>query len=375
MRSINVGLIGYGFMGKVHSNAYRQVKAFFDGRVEPRMKILCGRTAEAVKKAAGRYGWEESCTDWREVISRNDVDLIDISTPGDSHHPIALAAAEAGKVVLCEKPLANTLPQAEEMFRAVTRAGVLHMICHNYRKVPAVVLARRLIADGRLGRIYHFRGTYLQDWLVAPEYPRVWRLDKDQAGSGTLGDILSHSLDLARYLVGEINEVSGSLETFIRQRPLPDRPHERAPVTVDDAAAALVRFANGATGTLEASRLASGRKAYNRFEINGSRGSIVFNLERLNELEVFFNDDPAGTQGFRTILVSENEHPFFQAWWPPGHIIGWEHTFTHLIWELMEAIADDRLPRPNFEDGLRNQRVLDAIERSARDGVWRRIPS
>ena len=375
MRSINVGLIGYGFMGKVHSNAYRQVKAFFDGRVEPRMKILCGRTAEAVKKAAGRYGWEESCTDWREVISRNDVDLIDISTPGDSHHPIALAAAEAGKVVLCEKPLANTLPQAEEMFRAVTRAGVLHMICHNYRKVPAVVLARRLIADGRLGRIYHFRGTYLQDWLVAPEYPRVWRLDKNQAGSGTLGDILSHSLDLARYLVGEINEVSGSLETFIRQRPLPDRPHERAPVTVDDAAAALVRFANGATGTLEASRLASGRKAYNRFEINGSLGSIVFNLERLNELEVFFNDDPAGTQGFRTILVSENEHPFFQAWWPPGHIIGWEHTFTHLIWELMEAIADDRLPRPNFEDGLRNQRVLDAIERSARDGVWRRIPS
>ncbi len=375
MRSINVGLIGYGFMGKVHSNAYRQVKAFFDGRVEPRMKILCGRTAEAVKKAAGRYGWEESCTDWREVISRNDVDLIDISTPGDSHHPIALAAAEAGKVVLCEKPLANTLPQAEEMFRAVTRAGVLHMICHNYRKVPAVVLARRLIADGRLGRIYHFRGTYLQDWLVAPEYPRVWRLDKNQAGSGTLGDILSHSLDLARYLVGEINEVSGSLETFIRQRPLPDRPHERAPVTVDDAAAALVRFANGATGTLEASRLASGRKAYNRFEINGSLGSLVFNLERLNELEVFFNDDPAGTQGFRTILVSENEHPFFQAWWPPGHIIGWEHTFTHLIWELMEAIADDRLPRPNFEDGLRNQRVLDAIERSARDGVWRRIPS
>ena len=375
MRSINVGLIGYGFMGKVHSNAYRQVKAFFDGRVEPRMKILCGRTAEAVKKAAGRYGWEESCTDWREVISRNDVDLIDISTPGDSHHPIALAAAEAGKVVLCEKPLANTLPQAEEMFRAVTRAGVLHMICHNYRKVPAVVLARRLIADGRLGRIYHFRGTYLQDWLVAPEYPRVWRLDKNQAGSGTLGDILSHSLDLARYLVGEINEVSGSLETFIRQRPLPDRPHERAPVTVDDAAAALVRFANGATGTLEASRLASGRKAYNRFEINGSLGSIVFNLERLNELEVFFNDDPAGTQGFRTILVSENEHPFFQAWWPPGHIIGWEHTFTHLIWELMEAIADDRLPQPNFEDGLRNQRVLDAIERSARDGVWRRIPS
>ena len=375
MTGINVGLIGYGFMGKAHSNAYRQVKAFFGGRVQPRMKVLCGRTAKAVKEAADRYGWEESCTDWRKVVSRPDIDLIDIATPGDSHHPIALAAAEAGKVVLCEKPLANTLRQAEEMFQAVTRAGVLHMICHNYRKVPAVVLARRLIADGRLGEIYHFRGTYLQDWLVAPDFPRAWRLDRNQAGSGALGDILSHSLDLARYLVGEISEVAGSLETFIRHRPLPDRPDERAPVTVDDAAAALVRFANGATGTLEASRLASGRKAYNRFEINGSRGSVVFNLERLNELEVYFNDDPAATQGFRTILVSESEHPFFRAWWPPGHIIGWEHTFTHLIWELMEAIADDRLPQPNFEDGVRNQRVLDAIERSARDGTRRRVPS
>lgn len=369
-KTVNVALIGYAFMGRAHSNAYRQVKAFFDGRAEPRMKVICGRDASKVQAAAAKYGWEEHATDWRKVVERKDVDLVDVSTPGDTHCPIVLGAAQAGKAVLCEKPLANTLSEAEKMFQAVRRAKVLHMICHNYRKTPAIVLARKLIEEGRLGEIHHFRGTYLQDWIVDPQFPLVWRLKKSKAGSGALGDILSHSLDLARFLVGEVSQVCGDLKTFVKKRPLPDQPEKMGKVTVDDAALALLRFKSGAVGTIEATRFAAGRKNYNRLEINGSRGSIAFNLERLNELQVYLSDDPAGMQGFRTINVTEPVHPFVSAWWPPGHIIGYEHTFTHLIYELMEAIADDRLPSPNFEDGLINQRVLDAIERSAKTGQW-----
>lgn len=372
-RTVNVAMIGYAFMGKAHSNAYRQVCAFFDLRVKPRMKVICGRNADHVKAAAERYGWDEHATDWRKVVERKDIDVVDICTPGDSHHSIALAAAAARKVVFCEKPLANNVQQAQAMYQAVKKAGVIHMICHNYRKAPAVVLAKQLIEQGRLGTLYHFRGTYLQDWIVDPNFPLVWRLDKKKAGSGALGDIASHSLDLARYLVGEITEVSGALQTFIKERPLPGQPDKRGKVTVDDASAAVVRFANGALGTIEASRFATGRKNYNRFEINGSRGSVVFNLERLNELEVYFRDDPQNTQGFRTVMVTESAHPYIKAWWPPGHIIGYEHTFTHAVYDLMEAIADSQIPSPNFEDGLRNQKVLDAMERSAKSKKWERV--
>jgi predicted dehydrogenase len=370
MPSINVALIGYAFMGKAHSNAYRQVGPFFHPRLTPRMKVLCGRTPAKVRAAAREYGWEETATDWEEVVNRKDIDLVDISTPGDSHAEIAIAAARAGKAVFCEKPLGNTVPEAERMLAAVTKAGVTHMICHNYRRIPAVMLTKRLIEEGQLGEIRHFRGTYLQDWVTDPKFPLVWRLDKDKAGSGALGDIAAHSIDLARFLVGEIAGVAGDLKTFIKTRPLPGNPKKTGRVTVDDASTALVRFKNGAIGTIEASRMALGRKNYNRFEINGSLGSVAFDLERMNELEVYFEKDKPLVRGFRRILVTESGHPFFKAWWPPGHIIGYEHTFVHTVYDLLEAMADGKVPMPNFEDGVRNQRVLGAIEKAAANRRW-----
>jgi len=370
-----VALIGYAFMGRAHSNAYRQVAPFFKPRLRPRMKVLCGRTRSKVERAARELGWDEVATDWREVIERSDIDIIDIATPGDSHAEIAIAAARAGKAVFCEKPLANSVREARQMLAAADRAGVAHMICHNYRRAPAVMLARQLIAEGELGEIRHYRGTYLQDWITDPGFPLVWRLDRKQAGSGALGDIAAHSVDLARFLVGEIVEVAGHLETFIRKRPLPDNPRRFGQVTVDDAAIALVRFAGGAMGTIEASRLAPGRKNYNSFEINGSRGSVAFDLERLNELELYLESDRPRIRGFRRVLVTEAKHPYIKAWWPPGHIIGYEHTFVHTVYELLEAMADGRVPEPSFVEGVQNQRVLEAIEKAARTRRWVPVPS
>jgi len=367
MKRLNVAMIGYQFMGKAHSNAWRQVGRFFDLPCEPVLKVVCGRDADNVKKAATTLGWEEHATSWEDVVRRKDIDVIDICTPGDSHMPIALAAAEAKKVVFCEKPLANTLGEAERMLDAVRRAGVLHMLCHNYRRVPAVTWAKQLITEGKIGTIRHYRGTYLQDWIVDPNFPRVWRLEKSKAGSGALGDIASHSLDLARYLVGEIASVTGQLTTFIKERPLPGSS-TKAPVDVDDAALMLLRFENGAIGTVEATRFATGRKNYNRFEINGSKGSIAFDLERMNELELYVEEGPSS--GFRTVLVTDAKHPYAGAWWPPGHIIGYEHSFTHTVYDLIKGIAEQTLPTPNFEDGVRNQRLLDAVERSAANGHW-----
>ncbi len=373
MPEVNVALIGYSFMGRAHSNAYRQVTPFFSPRLTPRMKVLCGRNKAGVRKAAARLGWEETATDWRAVVAREDIDLVDVSTPGDSHAEIAIAAARAGKAVFCEKPLANTLAEAKAMLAAVKKAGVAHMICHNYRRAPAVQLARQLVAGGRLGRIHHYRATYLQDWIVDPKFPLVWRLQKNLAGSGALGDLASHAVDLARFLVGEITEVAGALETFVKRRPLVDNPRKKGAVTVDDAAIALVRFANGALGSVEASRMAPGRRNWNRFEINGSDGSLAFDLERLNELEVFFRDDARAEQGFRRILVTEREHPYLQAWWPPGHIIGWEHTFTHTVYDLLQALDKKKVPSPSFEDGVRNQAVLHAIEKAATGRRWIKV--
>jgi predicted dehydrogenase len=366
----NVALIGYAFMGKAHSNAYRQVGPFFSPRLTPRMKVLCGRTPDKVRAAAREYGWEETATDWEAVVSRPDIDIVDVSTPGDSHMEIAIAAARAGKVVFCEKPLANTVREAERMLAAVQKAGVLHMICHNYRRAPAVMLAKQLIDAGDLGDIRHFRGTYLQDWITDPDFPLVWRLDRRKAGSGALGDIAAHSIDLARFLVGEIAEVCGDLATFVRMRPLPDRPAKKGRVTVDDAAIALVRFAGGAIGTIEATRMAPGRKNHNRFEINGSRGSVAFDLERMNELELYLEADAPRVRGFRRILVTEGDHPYVKAWWPPGHIIGYEHTFTHTVFDLLDGMARGWQPAPSFVDGVRNQRVLGAIEKSAASRRW-----
>jgi predicted dehydrogenase len=376
--TIKVGLIGYKFMGKSHSNAYRQVAAFYDVPLHPEMTVLCGRDEAAVSAAAAQLGWKEHATDWRQVVERPDIGLIDISTPGDSHYDIALAAAEAGKHILCEKPLANTLDESRRMQEAVERAGVVAMVNFNYRRVPAVQLAKQLIDSGQIGEIRHWRAVYLQDWIVDPEFPLVWRLQKDLAGSGALGDIGAHIADLARFLVGEITEVNGMLTTFIKERPIPAETtglsasagEQRGQVTVDDAALFLARFDNGAVGSFEATRFATGRKNRNSFEINGSRGSIVFDLERMNELQFFTLDDPPEVQGFRTILVTEGTHKYMSAWWPPGHIIGWEHTFTHSVLDLLQGIVDKQSPAPTFADGVRVQSILDAVVRSSESGGW-----
>jgi len=371
-KKLNVAMIGYDFMGRAHSNAWRQVGRFMaDLPYEPVMKVVAGRTEAKVKEAAERLGWEEYATRWEDVIARKDIDIIDICTPGDSHMPIAIAAAQAKKHILCEKPLANTLADAEQMWKAAAKAGVMHMLCHNYRRCPAVALAKQLIDAGKIGKIYHYRGTYLQDWIVDPAFPRVWRLVKSRAGSGSLGDILSHTMDLSRYLVGEPVEVSALLETFITERPLPDNPSKKGTVDVDDAALSLVRYDNGAVGYLEGTRFATGRKNYNRFEINGAKGSIVWDLEQLNDLQLYIEEGP--NSGFRTISVTDGKHPYVGAWWPPGHIIGYEHSFTHTVYDFLCAIAAQKLPSPSFEDGYKNQRVLDAIERSALDRKWVKI--
>ncbi|HSB61966.1 MAG TPA: Gfo/Idh/MocA family oxidoreductase [Vicinamibacteria bacterium] len=375
MAEVNVALIGYAFMGRAHSNAWRQVARFFSPRLTPRLKVICGRDAKNVRAAAAGLGWEEWSTDWRQVIGREDIRIVDVVTPGDTHAEIAIAAARAGKAVLCEKPLANTVKEAKAMVAAVQKAGVPNMVCHNYRRAPAVMLARDLVASGRLGRIYHFRGTYLQDWIVDPSLPLLWRFQKEKAGSGALGDILSHSLDLGRFVLGsEVTEVAGALETYIKRRPLVGDPKKTGPVTVDDAALSLVRFANGALGSIEGSRLAPGRKNYNRFEVNGSKGSVAFNLERLNELEFYSSDDEPKVQGFRQIMVTEpGHHRYIEGWWPPGHIIGYEHTFVHTVHDFLEAVASGKRVHPDFEDGLRNQAVLDAIERAAGARRWVKV--
>jgi predicted dehydrogenase len=366
-KTIGIAMVGYQFMGRTHSNAWRQAARFFDVPFQPVLKVLCGRHENKVKAAAEILGWEEYSTSWEDAVRRDDVDVVDIVTPGDAHMPVAVAAAEAKKVVLCEKPLANSLREAEAMLAAVKRAKVLHMLCHNYRRVPAVALAKALIDEGRIGAIRHYRGLYLQDWIVDPEFPRVWRLDKSKAGSGALGDLVSHATDLARYLVGEIAEVTAATTTFIKERRRPDS-HEKVPVDVDDAAVALLRFQNGAIGSVEGSRLAPGRKNDLRFEINGSKGSLVWELERLNELDVYIEEGP--NSGFRNVLVTNPKHPYVSAWWPEGHIIGYEHSFTHTVYDLLRAVHSQQLPTPNFEDGVRNQRILDAIERSAVSGRW-----
>ncbi|MEV0585765.1 Gfo/Idh/MocA family oxidoreductase [Nonomuraea sp. NPDC050310] len=364
-RTLGVGMVGYAFMGRVHSQAWRNVTAFFDLPVAPAMRVVCGRSEEAARAAADRLGWAEHATDWRSLIERDDIDIIDICTPGDSHAEIAVAALAAGKHVLCEKPLANTVAEAEAMVEAAAKSTGRSMVAFNYRRVPAVALARQIIADGRLGEIRHVRAQYLQDWIVDPDFPLVWRLQKDLAGSGALGDIGAHIIDTAQFLVGQdIVGVTGLTETFVRERPLPDGSGT-GPVTVDDAAAWVARLSGGALGTFEATRFATGRKNALRIEVNGSLGSLAFDFEAMNELWV--NEG----QGFARVLVTEPEHPYVGAWWPPGHGLGYEHTFTHEIKDFLEAIAAGADPTPSFADGLRVQRVLEAVEQS--DGAYREI--
>jgi predicted dehydrogenase len=380
-REIGVGLVGYRFMGAAHSNAYRQVARFFDVDPVPRMRAICGRDEDAVRSAAATFGWEDYETDYRRLVERDDIDLVDVATPGNTHREIVLAALAAGKHVLCEKPLANSLAEARQMLDAARDAGVVNMVCFNYRRAPAVQLAKKLVEEGRLGQIRHWRAVYLQDFIMDPSFPLIWRLDKEVAGSGALGDIGAHITDLAHYLVGPISEVIGTMQTFIKERPLQEASTgalaasavggtQMGEVTVDDAAAYLARFENGAMGTFEATRFAAGRRNHNSFEINGSQGSVVFDLERMNELEVYFVDDPADVQGFRTVTVTEPDHPYIEAWWPPGHTIGYEHTFIHTIKDLLDGIAAGENPAPSFEDGYRVQAVLDAVERSTESREW-----
>ncbi|HUT74643.1 MAG TPA: Gfo/Idh/MocA family oxidoreductase [Armatimonadota bacterium] len=382
-RQLNVGLIGYKFMGAAHSNAYRQVGRFFDLPVEVVMKAIAGRDAVAVRAAAAKLGWQEYETDYRRLVKRPDIDLVDITSANNAHAEMAIAAARAGKHVFCEKPLAMDLAEARRMVRAVERAGVKHAVCFNYRAAPAVTLARRIIDEGRIGRIFHWRAQYLQDWIVDPKFPLVWRLQKEVAGSGAHGDLAAHLIDLAHYLVGDIAQVVGDMTTFIKQRPRlkgtagglrARKAAGKGRVTVDDASAFLARFADGAMGTFEATRFAPGRKNHNCFEINGSKGSLRFCLERMNELEFYDGGDPAHLQGFRTILVTDPSHPYIGAWWPPGHIIGYEHTFVHTVYNVITAISQDRLPSPNFHDGLRCQAVLEAVSNSVASGGWEKVP-
>ncbi len=363
-------MIGYQFMGKAHSNAYRQVGRFFDLPCEVVMHTLCGRTEGPLREAADQFGWANTQTDWQRVVEDPDIDLIDVSVPGHLHAPIAIAAAKAGKAVLCEKPLANTLAEAQKMLAQARDSKVFHGLFHNYRFAPAVALARQIIDEGRLGEVRHIRAVYLQDWIVDPQFPRVWRLQRDQAGSGVHGDLNAHLIDLARYLVGEFDSVCGHLHTFIAERPLPDDPTQRGPVDVDDAAMFLAKFQNGARGTFEATRFATGRKNANRFEINGSKGSVAFDLERMNELEFFDAAASSHTQGFQRIQVTQGDHPYAGRYWPAGHILGYEHTFVNLISEALTAMRGGAKFAPNFEDGVRNQRVLHAVEQSHLEGAW-----
>jgi predicted dehydrogenase len=379
-KPINVGLIGYQFMGKAHSNAYRQVNRFFpDLPVDVRMHTICGRNEEKVRDAAHQYGWEHYETDWRKVIENPDIDVIDVSTPGNTHAEIAIAAAAAGKAVFCEKPIGNTLAEAREMLDAVLKHTVPHAVFHNYRKAPAVGLAKQMIDSGELGTIYHWRSTYLQDWIADPNFPLVWRLQKEVAGSGTHGDINAHIIDMARHLVGEFDEVCGHLHTFIKKRPIAgaindklgaEATEEMGEVTVDDAAMFMAKFKNGALGTFEASRFAVGRKNYHRWEINGSKGSVVFNLERMNELKYYNEGGLDGRKGFSVIQATESTHPWAGQYWPVGHIIGYEHTFVNLLADAFTALAEGKSISPNFVDGYENQRVLDAVERSSEARSW-----
>ena len=373
MKTLKVGMIGYKFMGKAHSNAWRQVDKFFPVPARPEMHTICGRDEKGVKAAAKKLGWSHVATRWQDVVNNPEIDILDINTANDTHAEIAIAAAKAGKHVLCEKPLAMTVAEAEAMLKAATKAGVVHMICHNYRRIPAIAQARKMIAAGDLGRIFHYRARYLQDWIVDPELPLVWRFQSKIAGSGAHGDINAHIIDLGRYLVGEFDEVCGHLETFIKERPLPGSKRKKGRVTVDDAVITLARFKNGALGCLEASRVAAGRKNHIQIEINGSKGSLVFDFEDMNRLKYFRRDDPADRQGYRDIIVTESVHPYAGAWWPPGHILGYEHTFVHTIFDFIQAVVKGKAVQPTFADGLQDQRVLEAIEKSSGGRRWVRL--
>lgn len=379
-KTLNIAIIGMGFMGRAHSNAWSQLNKFFDTEYEICLKAVAGKNEERTRQFAKRWGYESYTTDWHTLLDREDIDVIDILTPTYLHKEMAVAAMKAGKHVICEKPCSLTWEECHEMAETAAKAGVVSYLNHNYRRVPAVALAKQMIEEGKLGTIYHYRGSYLQEWIMDENFPVTWQLKKETAGGGALYDLASHNVDLARYLVGEPVAVTAMLKTFVKERPEPGEnsavfsagdtsgSQKKLPVTVDDAASLVLEFENGAMGSLEASRFATGRKNYNCFEIYGSKGALCFDLERMNELQYYDNTEPNAQRGYRTILVTEGEHPYVGAWWPQGHIIGYEHTFVHAFKEFVHAIAEGGSMTPDFNDGEQIIRTLQAAQISSREG-------
>lgn len=380
MKTLNVGLVGYKFMGKAHSNAFARLGMFFDLDADVRRKVLCGRDVASVELARQKLGWESVETDYRALVQRPDIDIVDVVTPSDFHKEIVMAAIANGKHVFCEKPLALNLADAREMLSAARSAGVRHQIGFNYRFAPAVLLAKQLIDEGKLGTIFHFRGLYLQDWIIDPMFPMVWRLNRDICGSGSLGDLGAHVIDLAHFLVGSIKTVTGMSKTFVKQRPVvesmtglsgtaaADAP--MADVTVDDVTSFCCEFDNGAMGTFEATRFAQGNKNALSFEINGSKGAVRFFVERVNELQFYDATAPAGQQGFAVIQATEGGHPFGANWWPTGHVLGYEHTFVHEMVSFVQAITKGEDAVPGFEAGVAAAQVMDAVDLSIERRAW-----
>ncbi|MFA6947758.1 MAG: Gfo/Idh/MocA family oxidoreductase [Eubacteriales bacterium] len=383
-REINVGLIGYKFMGKAHSNALARIGMFFDPSVKINLKAICGREEEWVAENAKKFGFEDYETEWEKLVARDDIDVVDITAPSNVHKQIAIEAAKHGKHIFCEKPLALSASDAMEMEKAIADAGVLGQVGFNYRFCPAVMLAKKLICEGKLGRIFHFRGRFLQDWLVNPKFPLAWRLDKNIAGSGAHGDLGAHVIDAARFLIGEFDSVCGISETFIKERPIVQRMEglsgtagddsPKGPVTVDDATIFLARFKCGAIGQIEATRFAPGHDNDMGFEINGEFGSLRFSFERMNELEYYDNIEPREIRGYRTIQCTQGVHPYLSHWWPAGHVLGYETTFVHEMYEFYECIANSRPTSPDFTDGRKCAEVLEAVDESIINGAWVKIP-
>ena len=381
-KPLNVGMVGYGFMGRTHSNAYRKVNNFFELEHRPVLKAICARKRDKAEAFAAQWGYESVETDWRKLIERSDIDLIDIGSPNNTHVEIAIAAAQAGKMVLCEKPLAMNVAEAEKMTEAIEQAGVPNMVWFNYRRVPAISLAKQVVDEGRIGRPFHYRAQYLQDWTIAEDVPQggaaLWRLDADVAGSGVTGDLLAHSIDTALWLNGPIVEVTAATETFVKER-VHQETGKKQSVGIDDACMFLARFANGSMGTFESTRYARGRKNYNTFEMNGADGSVFFDLEDAQWLQFFEYRPPGGGKvadhltGWRKIHVTNFEHPYMDKWWVPGCSIGYEHTFINALADFLEGLETGVPAKPDFRDALQTQKVCDAVLDSAKDGQWKRI--
>jgi predicted dehydrogenase len=372
-KPLNIGMIGYGFMGRTHSNAYRKVNNFFERAYQPVLKAACARKEQNAKAFAEQWGYESVETDWRKLIERDDIDAVDICTPNNMHHDIAIAAAKAGKMVLCEKPLAMDVAQAEEMVQAIEQAGVPNTVWYNYRRVPAITLAKKMIDDGRLGRVFHYRTQFLQDFTISEDLPQggagLWRLDKNVAGSGVTGDLLAHNVDTAMWLNGAIDQLSAMTETFVKERTHQETG-KKEQVNIDDASAFMARFGNGALGVFEATRYARGNKALFTFEINGEHASIWWDLQDMHRLQYFDHNDDSEVRGWHDIHVTDGDHPYMGQWWVPGLQIGYEHTFIHQVADFLGSLENGQAMRPNFRDAMETQKVCDAILESAGKGQW-----